>query len=115
MPFTPEQEKSLLAEKEIGKTIIQRLIPIPENNLAVLARLAVLNILSAARRLASLISGIGITDGLDDITALAEADVADILAHGATLTGSTCWRNSPQARAAITTAVAWAQRQKARA
>lgn len=43
MPFTPEQEKSLLAEKEIGKTIIQRLIPIPENNLAVLARLAVLN------------------------------------------------------------------------
>nr|WP_298644221.1 recombinase RecA [uncultured Cardiobacterium sp.] len=109
MPFTPAQEKSLLAEKEIGKTIIQRLIPIPENNLAVLV-----NILSAARRLASLISGIGITNGLDDIPALAEADVDDILAHGAYLTGSTCWRNSPQARAAITTAIAWAQRQKVR-
>ena len=113
MPFTPEQEKSLLAEKEIGKTIIQRLIPIPENNLAVLARLAVLNILSAARRLASLISGIGITNGLDDIPALAEADVDDILAHGAYLTGSTCWKNSPQARAAMQAAVDWAKRRQA--
>ena len=36
-------------------------IPISENNLAVLARLAVLSVLSSARRLASLISGIGIT------------------------------------------------------
>ena len=80
MPFTPAQEKSLLADKGIGKTIIQRLAQM----------------------------------GLDDIPALAEADVDDILAHGAYLTGSICWRNSPQARAAITTAIAWALRQKVR-
>ena len=79
MPFTPEQEKSLLAEKGIGKTIIQRLAQM----------------------------------GLDDIPALAEADVDDILAHGAYLTGSTCWKNSPQARAAMQAAVSWEKRQQA--
>ena len=52
--------------------------------------------------------------GLDDVAKLAAAAVADMLQQGAALTGSTCWRNSPQARAAITTAIAWAQRQKAR-
>ena len=44
--------------------------------------------------------------GLDSPAKLAAADVADILAQGAALTGS---KNSPQARAAVQAAVAWAQ------
>ncbi|HDR0721609.1 TPA: recombinase RecA, partial [Pasteurella multocida] len=36
---------------------------------------------------------------------------AFILERGAELTGSTCWRNSPQARKAIETAVNWAKTQ----
>ena len=77
MPFTPEQEKSLLAEKGIGKTVLQRLAQM----------------------------------GLDDVEALANADIDEVLTLGAMLTGSSCWRNSPQSRAAIATAIAWAQRQ----
>ena len=34
-----------------------------------------------------------------------------ILQRGAEITGSTCWRNSPQARKAIETAVNWAKEQ----
>ncbi|RKW16918.1 MAG: recombinase RecA, partial [Cardiobacterium sp.] len=34
-----------------------------------------------------------------------------VLTLGAMLTGSSCWKNSPQSRAAIATAIAWAQRQ----
>ena len=47
--------------------------------------------------------------GLDDAERLAQASVDDILAMGASITRSTCWKNSPQARAAIGAAVAWAQ------
>ncbi|EKY07571.1 hypothetical protein HMPREF9120_00976 [Neisseria sp. oral taxon 020 str. F0370] len=47
--------------------------------------------------------------GLDDAEKLAAADPADILQQGAALTGSTCWKNSPQAKAAIAAAVAWAK------
>lgn len=47
--------------------------------------------------------------GLDDITKLAVADLDDILEQGAQLTGSTCWKNSPQAKAAIATAIEWAK------
>ena len=47
--------------------------------------------------------------GLDDAAKLAAADPADILQQGANLTGSSCWKNSPQAKAAITAAVAWAK------
>lgn len=47
--------------------------------------------------------------GLDDAERLAQASVDDILAIGASITRSTCWKNSPQARAAISAAVAWAQ------
>ena len=47
--------------------------------------------------------------GLDDITKLAAADVDDMFQQGAALSGSTCWRNSPQARAAMQAAVTWAQ------
>ena len=60
--------------------------------------------------------GIGATEltrlqqmGLDDIAKLAAADVDDMLQQGAALSGSTCWRNSPQARAAMQAAVTWAQ------
>lgn len=77
MPFTPEQEKSLLAEKGIGKTVLLRLAQM----------------------------------GLDDVEALANADIEEVLTLGAMLTGSSCWKNSPQSRAAIATAIAWAQRQ----
>ena len=47
--------------------------------------------------------------GWDDVEKLAAADPADILQQGAALTGSTCWKNSPQAKAAIAAAVAWAK------
>ena len=49
--------------------------------------------------------------GLDDVEALANADIEEVLTLGAMLTGSSCWKNSPQSRAAIATAIAWAQRQ----
>ena len=50
--------------------------------------------------------------GLDDVAKLAAANPADILQQGALLTGSSCWKNSPHAKAAITAAVAWAQAQQ---
>ena len=78
--FTPEETQSLLAEKGIGKSVLQRLQQM----------------------------------GLDDVAKLAAADATDVLEQGAALTGSTCWKNSPQAKAAIATAIAWAvNRQKA--
>ena len=51
--------------------------------------------------------------GLDDVAKLAAANVDDMLQQGAALTGSTCWKNSPQARAAMQAAVSWAKRQQA--
>ena len=51
--------------------------------------------------------------GLDDVAKLAAADVDDMLQQGAALTGSTCWKNSPQSRAAMQAAVSWAKRQQA--
>ncbi len=77
MPLTPAQQQSLLAEKGIGATILQRLQQM----------------------------------GLDDVAKLAAADVGDMLQQGAALTGSSCWKNSPQAKAAMAAAVAWAKRQ----
>ena len=65
--FSQEETQSLLAEKGIGKTVLQRLQQM----------------------------------GLDDVAKLATADVDDMLQQGAALTGSTCWKNSPQARAAM--------------
>lgn len=47
--------------------------------------------------------------GLDDVAKLASADLDDILAQGAQLTGSTCWKNSTQAKAAIAATIEWAQ------
>ncbi|MDO5610564.1 MAG: helix-hairpin-helix domain-containing protein [Pseudomonadota bacterium] len=49
--------------------------------------------------------------GFATLTELAEADADQILAAGAALTGSSCWKNSPQARAAITAAIDCAQTQ----
>jgi hypothetical protein len=51
--------------------------------------------------------------GLDDVATLAASDLEDILEQGAKLTGSTCWKNSPQAKAAMQAAVAWAQQRRA--
>ena len=45
--------------------------------------------------------------GLDDAKILATTNPDFILQRGAEITGSTCWRNSPQARKAIETAVNW--------
>ena len=50
--------------------------------------------------------------GLDDVAELAAADASEILQQGAALTGSSCWKNSPQAKAAIEAAVAWAKAQQ---
>jgi len=43
--------------------------------------------------------------GLFTLSQLADADANDILAQGASLTGSSCWKNSPQAKAAIQAAI----------
>ncbi|WP_373761970.1 recombinase RecA [Neisseria dentiae] len=77
MPFSEAETQSLLAEKGIGKTVLQRLQQM----------------------------------GLDNVSALAAANPEDILQQGAALTGSSCWKNSPQAKAAVAAAVAWAKRQ----
>ena len=77
--FSQEETQSLLAEKGIGKTVLQRLQQM----------------------------------GLDDVAKLAAADVDDMLQQGAALTGSTCWKNSPQARAAMQAAVDCAKRRQA--
>lgn len=44
--------------------------------------------------------------GFESLAHLAGASAADILSRGAALTGSSCWKNSPQARAAISAAIA---------
>ncbi len=43
--------------------------------------------------------------GFSRMEQLAAADATDILAHGANLTGSSCWKNSPQAKAAVAGAI----------
>ena len=47
--------------------------------------------------------------GLDDVQALADTTPEYIQAQGAALTGSSCYKNSPQAREAAKAAIAWAQ------
>ena len=49
--------------------------------------------------------------GLDSFQLLAQANVKDVLALGADLTRSSCWKNSPQAHAAIQAAIQCAQAQ----
>ena len=48
--------------------------------------------------------------GYESLPHLAKANAADILARGASLTGSSCWKNSPQARAAVSGAIEAAKR-----
>ncbi len=47
--------------------------------------------------------------GYESLAHLGRANVLDIVSHGAALTGSTCWKNSPQARAAVQAAIEMAQ------
>lgn len=47
--------------------------------------------------------------GYISLSQLAKANALEILEAGASLTGSTCWKNSPQARAAIGAALALAR------
>ncbi|MDR0212051.1 MAG: helix-hairpin-helix domain-containing protein [Pseudomonas putida] len=48
--------------------------------------------------------------GIHSLTELSECSVTDILTSASAAVGSTCWKNSPQARAAITAAVELARR-----
>lgn len=52
--------------------------------------------------------------GIESLAALGESNVSDILAQASAAIGSTCWKNSPQARAAITAAVGLARSTTAR-
>lgn len=43
--------------------------------------------------------------GIEDLAALARQDAGAVCAAASAMLGSTCWRNSPQARAAIAAAI----------
>jgi len=47
--------------------------------------------------------------GYHSLAQLAQADAGDIVEAAASLVGSSCWKNSPQARAAIQAAIAHAR------
>ncbi len=47
--------------------------------------------------------------GFHSLRQLAQAEPGDIVSQAAAMLGSTCWRNSPQARAAISGAIAAAR------
>ncbi|KES13365.1 Pathogenicity locus [Snodgrassella alvi SCGC AB-598-P14] len=47
--------------------------------------------------------------GIDSLDKLARANPQDITEQAASLVGSSCWKNSPQAKAAITMAVDFAR------
>jgi hypothetical protein len=47
--------------------------------------------------------------GFESFAHLRKANALDILSQGAKLTGSSCWKNSPQARTAINAAIGAAQ------
>ena len=48
--------------------------------------------------------------GIEDLASLARQDAAALCVATSAQLGSTCWRNSPQARAAITGAIEAARR-----
>jgi predicted flap endonuclease-1-like 5' DNA nuclease len=47
--------------------------------------------------------------GFDSLAGLAKADAVDVVSLASALVGSTCWRNSPQARKAVEGAIALAR------
>ena len=47
--------------------------------------------------------------GFHSLAQLAEADTGDVVSQASAMLGSSCWRNSRQARAAISGAIAAAQ------
>jgi len=47
--------------------------------------------------------------GFESLACLSKADALDIVSQASAIVGSTCWKNSPQARAAIQAAIALAQ------
>ena len=47
--------------------------------------------------------------GIESLAHLAKANALDIVSTAAAIVGSTCWKNSPQARAAIEAAIAFAR------
>ena len=47
--------------------------------------------------------------GIEDLAALARQDAGAVCAAASAMLGSTCWRNSPQARGAIAAAIAAAR------
>ena len=47
--------------------------------------------------------------GIESLAHLSKANALDIVARAAALVGSTCWKNSPQARSAIQAAIVLAQ------
>ncbi|WP_239352512.1 recombinase RecA [Snodgrassella communis] len=48
--------------------------------------------------------------GIDSLVKLAQANLQDITEQAASLVGSSCWKISPQAKAAISMAVDFARR-----
>lgn len=47
--------------------------------------------------------------GFHSLQQLAEAETGDVVSQASAMLGSSCWRNSPQARAAISGAIAAAK------
>jgi hypothetical protein len=43
--------------------------------------------------------------GYETLQALSQAEMLTVVSHGAAMTGSTCWKNSPLAKAAVTGAI----------
>ncbi|PPA04489.1 Pathogenicity locus [Pseudomonas sp. MWU12-2312b] len=50
--------------------------------------------------------------GIESLAELGKSNISDILTQASAALGSTCWKNSPQARAAITAAVEFAKGSK---
>ena len=51
--------------------------------------------------------------GIESLAHLCKANALDIVSNAAAIVGSTCWKNSPQARSAIQAAIAFAQSRQA--
>jgi predicted RecB family nuclease len=51
--------------------------------------------------------------GITTLDQLSTADTSSIVAQAAAMLGASCWKNSPQARAAIDAAIACAQSERA--